>query len=76
MKAILEFNLPEEEEDHRGALNAVNYWLVLWDLNGWLRGELKHNDKLDDKTAEVYESIREKMSDLMVEHHVSLDDFS
>ena len=44
MKAILEFNLPEEEQTFERASNAENYWLALYDIKEYLRGEMKHGN--------------------------------
>ena len=33
MKAILEFNLPEDKQDFTVATNGLNFWHVLWDLD-------------------------------------------
>jgi hypothetical protein len=40
MKAILEFNLPEEEKDHLDAVNGTNWKLVVWDIDQLLRNYL------------------------------------
>jgi hypothetical protein len=45
-KAILEFNLPEEESDLRQAQNAARVYSVLAALSNYLRGELKYKDPL------------------------------
>ena len=33
MKAILEFNIPEEEAEHHLALNGARYSTVVWELD-------------------------------------------
>ena len=43
MKAILEFNLPEDKEDFDFATNAVNYYSALVEFDQWLRSEYKYN---------------------------------
>jgi len=43
MKAILEFNLPEEQEDHAYALHGVDALLVISDLEQEIRSKLRHD---------------------------------
>jgi hypothetical protein len=60
MKAILKFNLPEEREEFELACNAVNYSIVLSDIDNYLRSKIKHAD-LTDEQYKVYEEIREQL---------------
>ena len=32
MKVIIEFNLPEEGDEHRMAINGSSYYCALWDI--------------------------------------------
>lgn len=73
MKAILEFNLPEEREEHTEALNGWKYKLQLdevWDKvfrpaykHGYLDDEInklledEKCDKLFDKLADLYREV-------------------
>ena len=41
MKAILEFNLPEDDQDYNLANNALNFWRVLYELDQELRAKTK-----------------------------------
>jgi uncharacterized protein YacL (UPF0231 family) len=43
MKAILEFDLPEEQDDHKYALAGVDALLVISDLGDEIRRKLKYN---------------------------------
>jgi hypothetical protein len=42
MKAILEFNLPEEQTDFYLATKGKDWWKVCWDMEQWLRQQNKH----------------------------------
>lgn len=69
MKAILEFNLPEDHTEHRQAINGGLWESVLWELDQDLRSTVKWGD---DKTkAEYAEKIREKIYELMSDHNLS-----
>lgn len=43
MKAILEFNLPEDQDDHKYALSGVDALLVINDLENEIRNKLKYD---------------------------------
>lgn len=42
MEAVLKFNLPDDEWEHRRALNGVQYYHALTILNDHLRSRIKH----------------------------------
>jgi hypothetical protein len=68
MKAKLEF----DEEDALGlrrAINATRAYLVLWDMDQWLRGKLKH-----EAAGKEMEECREKLWAVMEENGVSFND--
>jgi hypothetical protein len=44
MKAVLEFNLPEEEHEFRTAVDGHKWQLVVTELDSRLRGRLKYYD--------------------------------
>ena len=67
MKATLEFNLPEEQEDFNHATNGFNYYMALVEMDQWLRAEYKYNDK-----EEMYE-VREKLRQIIFENNVKLE---
>jgi len=74
MKAILEFNLPDDQSDFTLANNGINFWRVLYELDQELRAKTKYAS--DDMPADVYiaySSIREKLHELMNDNNVSLD---
>ena len=60
MKAILEFNLPEDNQEFELHTKALKMYSTLWDLDVWLRSEIKYKDKELD---EVRDKLRELMSD-------------
>ena len=43
MKAVLEFNLPEDEYDFKLALNGSNFYSALFDIYNECRSYLKHS---------------------------------
>ena len=77
MKAILEFDLNQEDDDvaHKRAVKALDLCIVLWDIDQYLRSQTKYAP--DDMPEEVYNALdkaREKFYEIMNERNVSLDE--
>ena len=74
-KAILEFNLSEENGGFTNAVNGVKYLLALCEVDNYLRSELKHNgESYTDGEYKVIEDLRGKLYEIMRENGVSLDE--
>jgi hypothetical protein len=58
MKAILEFNLPEERTEHLAAVHAVTLMAALDEADETLRGYLKHGAPTMDKALEAMQQVR------------------
>lgn len=72
MKAILEFVLPEEEQEFKEATNG-RYWnLVVWEMHQWLRTKTKHGDLTDGEYA-IYEGLHNLLWDLIDEYNLSFE---
>ena len=67
MKATLEFNLPEDQEDFNYATNGFNYYHALYEMDQWLRSEYKYNGK-----EEMYE-VRNKLRKIILENNVKIE---
>ena len=72
MKAILEFNLPEDEWTHEAAVSAVDMRLTLCDLDMYCRTLVKHGD-LTPEQEEVAQKIRDHLHELISERSIPLD---
>jgi len=74
MKAILEFNLPEDDQDFTVATNGLNFWHVLYDLDQSLRSKTKYApDDLPQDKYDAYQEVRDELHELMSNHNVNLD---
>ena len=74
MKATLEFNLPEDNDDFKMANNGVNWYLVCWELDNDLRAKTKYApDSLPQDKYDAYQEIRERLRELMSERNVGFD---
>lgn len=59
MKAKLIYKLPEDKYDFDCAVNGHTYRNILYDLDNWLRSEIKHNNK------EAYQPVRDYLYELL-----------
>jgi len=66
MKAILEFNLPEDKEDFDFATNGINYYSALFEFDNWLRSEYKYNGN------EPMFEVRKKLNEFINENNVKI----
>jgi hypothetical protein len=73
MKAILEFNLPEEANEHRLAINGLAWYCVVYDMEQKLRAWLKYGHEF--KTAdEAIEAMRDELNSFQRDRNVNTDD--
>ena len=47
MKAILEFDLPEEEEQFNAANKGMDWALLVWDIDQFIRNKIKYEQDKD-----------------------------
>jgi hypothetical protein len=74
MKAILEFNLPEDRDDHELAINAGKYYSIIWDIDQFLRNKTKYAEQGTPEpfTRAMYE-VRDELWKLINEHNLDLN---
>ena len=74
MKAILEFELPEEEEEYEKANNASKMYMALWDIKQLFRSTLKYNPTgLNDEQLEQWEAMRGNFFEILDNYNIKLD---
>ena len=74
MKAILEFNLPEDQIEFEFTTNGSKWWNVCWDMDQWLRGNIKHApDSMSDDEYKTYKLCRNKLRLLIDDSGLNLD---
>ena len=74
MKAIIEFELPEDQEEYEKANNANKMYMALWDIKQLLRSKLKYNsDGLNDEQLEQWEAMRGDFFDILDSNDLKLD---
>ncbi len=70
MKAILEFNLPEESIEHLKAVKANDILSVIYDLNEEIRRKIKYEQK------EHFQEFKDLLYKCLQENNVSLEEFN
>jgi hypothetical protein len=74
MKATLEFNLPDDQQEYDLANSGLAFWHVLWELDQELRANTKYApDDMTDDDYDAYQKIRDKLHELMNDYNVNLE---
>lgn len=58
MKAILEYNLPDDASDHLRAVQANDAWNALYDIDNMLRNLLKYGGDNYKTVEQLAQAIR------------------
>lgn len=69
---ILKFN-DEDFEDARTALDGWKWKNAMWQLDQHLRSEIKYNEKISSDTANTYDSIREKIREILQDNYLIME---
>lgn len=74
-KVILEFILPENKDELTLATKGPDYFFVLWDIDQWLRGQIKYNsDQYSEEAINALQKARDELHQIMDNHSCSLGD--
>ncbi|NDG19538.1 MAG: hypothetical protein EB117_14870 [Betaproteobacteria bacterium] len=73
-RGIIEFNLNEELNEFKLALNAKEIMSVLWELDQELRSRTKYaSDTTSEEVIEALISIRDFLRESMSENNIDFD---
>ena len=69
MKAILEFELPEDKEEFDAASKGMDWAIVAWDMEQYIRNRLKYQvEKFDTVSAKKeLEFLREALNEMLID---------
>jgi len=74
MKAILKFDLPEEQNEFEMASNAFKWYSVAWDMDQYLRSQTKYApDSMPEETYKAFSDAREKLHQILNQNNVHFD---
>ena len=69
MKAILEFNLPEEKDEFILASKGNNYYSALWDLNNEIRSKIEFEK---EQISEKYKEFQKLFNQILENYNINL----
>jgi hypothetical protein len=69
MKAVLEFDLPEDNDDFQAAINGYNYKSAIKDFDELLRSEMKYKE-LSKETYNAYKYCRDELRKILAEDNL------
>ena len=72
MKAVLEFDLPEDNYDFQAAINGNNYKSAIYNFDQLLRSEMKYKE-LSNETYNAYEWCREELRKILEEDNLYIE---
>ena len=72
MKAILEFNLPEDKVDFDLALQGSDWKHVCWEMDQLLRKHLKYDGDLKEDEVKMLQYVRDEFWKFMNESNLDL----
>ena len=70
-KAILEFDLPEENEAYKNAVKGIDFYCAIFDIYNYLRSKYKYED-LPDAEHDTITEVYEKFFDILKDNEVDL----
>jgi len=74
MKAILKFNLPDDQHEYAMATQGSAMHSVLWDMDQWLRSQTKYApDDISEDTYKAFELCREQLREFINNNGINLD---
>ena len=74
MKAILKYDLPEDQTEFDWACNAHKMHFVLWELDQYLRSNTKYApDNMHAETYATFQDVRDRLHQLMNEQNISFE---
>ena len=75
MKAILEFNLPEDHVEFEMAVNGSKIHSVLWEMDQWLRAQYKYmpDTEYSQDKYDTFEKCRDQLREIMFENGVKFE---
>ena len=73
-KIILEFDGIEEQDDAITAIDGVKWKLAMWDLDQWLRSQIKYAPgEMSQDTYNTFEKCRETLREILNNSNLTLD---
>lgn len=62
-----------DKKEFLHALHGIDYLIILWELDQWLRSKVKYSQEYQEETKQGFILAREQLHDLMQERDLSFD---
>ena len=63
-----------DKTEHLYSIHGIDFLLSLWDLDQWLRGEIKYNaEGKPSEEIDAYDKVRDQLREIMNNHNVNLE---
>lgn len=72
-KVTIEFDSVDEKEYIRPALDGYKWKLTVYEIDQYLRNELKYNEKLSNFEVKFAEKTREQIREILKDYSLNLD---
>jgi len=72
MKATLEFNLPEDNEEFNRAVKSADYYVCLFDFYQYLRREMKYNESLSEKERNIILKVIDTFNEILINNGIEI----
>ena len=72
MKAILEFNLPEDQPEFNNAIKGGDWKHVCWQMDQLLRKHIKYDEDLKEDEVKMLEYVRDEFWKFMNENNLDI----
>lgn len=72
-EGILKFPLPEYQEEFETASNGYKWKLAMWNMDQWLRSQLKYRDDYKENEYETLEKCRDMLYEKCNEYNLKMD---
>ena len=65
MKAIIEFDLPAEEHEHKYAINGRKLYEIINEFDSFMKGQIDRAELLSDEQYELLVNLNEQFNNLV-----------
>lgn len=73
MKAILEFNLPDDQHEFELINEAPRMFCALLEIERMLRGLYKYDETLNQSQYDIVEKIRDEFNVILIQNQININ---
>ncbi len=73
MEVIIKFSDEDAAENAKIALDGWKWKHAMWELDQHLRNEIKYNEKLPGDVYDAYESLRDKIREILSDNNLTME---